>query len=82
MTVNEFEQIKQANDHLVELKRFEAFLSSHNNLVLDGDNRSSQLTESAKVPAVVSAEWLASVRALLSIAQTRFNKISVDNING
>lgn len=82
MTLDEFEKVKQASDHLRELKCFEAFLSSHTNLVLSGDCKLKVEHERATVPAVVAAEWLSGVRALLVIAQTRFDKIEINNING
>ena len=81
MTDAEFEKVKQANDHLTELKRFEAFLASHHNLSLVGDCKMKPDREVALIPSVVCADWLSSVRALLTIAQIRFNKIEINNIN-
>lgn len=81
MTDADFEKVKQANEHLTELKRFEAFLASHHNLSLVGDCKMKPDREVALIPSVVCADWLSSVRALLTIAQTRFNKIEIHNIN-
>lgn len=81
MTDLQYDQIKQTAEQLKTLKQFEAFLSSHKNLVLSGDGKMQNSHESATVPAIVAADWLAGVRSLLSIVQSRFDKIEINNIN-
>lgn len=82
MTLDEYDKVCQCAEHLKQLKRFEAFLSSHINLQLQGNKRGSGECEYSAVPAVVQAEWLAGARTLVDIAKKRFAQIEINNING
>ena len=81
MTLDDYDKVCQCAEHLKQLKRFEAFLSSHINLQLAGDKRGSGECEYATVPAIVQAEWLAGARTLVDIATKRFAQIEINNIN-